>query len=114
VLLPAVRGDLDLDFREYTGTFVPGMMGTREPPPAAAVDLASADVVLVPAVAVDPDGRRLGRGGGSYDRALRRVRATATLIALVGDHAIVEEVPVSAHDLSVSVIVTPTRTLRRR
>ncbi|MBL7492032.1 5-formyltetrahydrofolate cyclo-ligase [Frankia sp. AgB1.9] len=115
VLLPVVRGDLDLDFREYTGTLVPGALGTREPPPAAAtVDLASADVVLVPAVAVDPRGHRLGRGGGSYDRALRRVRAGATLVAVVDEHAIVEAVPVAEHDLSVSVIVTPTRLLRCR
>jgi 5-formyltetrahydrofolate cyclo-ligase len=115
VLLPAVRGDLDLDFREYTGAVVPGAMGTREPPPAVeAVDLARADVVLLPAVAVDLSGRRLGRGGGSYDRALRRVRAGATLVAVVDDQAIVDEVPVAAHDVGVSVIVTPTRVTRCR
>lgn len=113
VLLPVLRGDLDLDFREYTGTLVPGALGTREPPPAAAmVDLVDADVVLVPAVAVDPLGHRLGRGGGSYDRALRRMRATATLIAVVDDLAIIESVPVAAHDLPVAVIVTPTRLVR--
>ncbi|WP_045876539.1 5-formyltetrahydrofolate cyclo-ligase [Pseudofrankia sp. DC12] len=115
VLLPVVRGDLDLDFREYTGTLVPGALRTREPPPAGAtVDLAAADVVLVPAVAVDPRGHRLGRGAGSYDRALRRVRATATLVAVVDEHAIVEAVPVAAHDRSVAAIVTPTRLLRCR
>ncbi|ONH25873.1 5-formyltetrahydrofolate cyclo-ligase [Pseudofrankia asymbiotica] len=114
VLLPAVREDLDLDFREFTGTLVPGALGTREPPPAApAVDLAAADVVLVPAVAVDRLGRRLGRGGGSYDRALRRVHPRATLVAVVDDLAIVDRVPVDAHDLSVSVIVTATQVVRR-
>ncbi|OHV32670.1 5-formyltetrahydrofolate cyclo-ligase [Pseudofrankia sp. EUN1h] len=114
VLLPAVREDLDLDFREFTGALVPGALGTREPPPAApAVELAAADVVLVPAVAVDRHGRRLGRGGGSYDRALRRVRPEATLVAVVDDLAIVDSVPVDAHDLSVSVIVTPTQVVRR-
>lgn len=114
VLLPAVREDLDLDFRAFTGILVPGALGTREPPPAApAVGLAAADVVLVPAVAVDAHGRRLGRGGGSYDRALRRARSGTPFVALVDDLAIVDEVPVDAHDLSVSVIVTPTRVLRR-
>jgi 5-formyltetrahydrofolate cyclo-ligase len=112
VLLPAVRDDLDLDFREYTGSLVPGALGTREPPPAAAVDLATADAVLIPAVAVDALGRRLGRGGGSYDRALRRARHDAALVAVVDDHALVAAVPVSAHDLYVSVIVTPTRLVR--
>ncbi|WP_274536639.1 5-formyltetrahydrofolate cyclo-ligase [Pseudofrankia sp. BMG5.36] len=114
VLLPAVREDLDLDFREFTGALVPGALGTREPPPAApAVDLAAADVVLVPAVAVDRRGHRLGRGGGSYDRALRRVHPQAPLVAVVDDLAIVDGVPVDAHDLSVSVIVTPTQVVRR-
>ncbi|MBL7494791.1 5-formyltetrahydrofolate cyclo-ligase [Frankia sp. CNm7] len=115
VLLPAVRADLDLDFREFSGVLVPGALGTREPPRGApAVELARADAVIVPAVAVDPRGRRLGRGGGSYDRALRRARAGTPLIAVVDDHAIVDEVPVAAHDLSVWVIVTPTRVVRCR
>jgi 5-formyltetrahydrofolate cyclo-ligase len=115
VLLPVVREDLDLDFREYTGTLLPGALGTRQPPPgAAAVDLTVADVVLVPAVAVDARGHRLGRGGGSYDRALCRTRPAVPLVAVVDDHAIVAEVPVAAHDLSVSVIVTPTRVIRCR
>ncbi|MBX6391605.1 MAG: 5-formyltetrahydrofolate cyclo-ligase [Frankia sp.] len=115
VLLPSVREDLDLDFREFTGTLVPGALGTREPPPAAPlVELARADAVLVPAVAVDPLGHRLGRGGGSYDRALARVRPGAPLIAVVDDLGVVADVPVDAHDQSVSVIVTPARTLRCR
>jgi len=114
VLLPAVREDLDLDFREFTGTLVRGALGTRVPPPTAPVlDLDVADVVLVPAVAVDRRGRRLGRGGGSYDRALRRIRPGAPLVAVVDDLAIVGEVPVDVHDLSVCVIVTPTQVVRR-
>jgi 5-formyltetrahydrofolate cyclo-ligase len=112
VLLPVVRGDLDLDFRAYHGTLVPGAMGTREPPIGGpSVDLAAADVVIVPAVAVDRTGRRLGRGGGSYDRALRRIRPGAALIALVHDREVVDEVPVGAHDLPVSIVVTASRTL---
>lgn len=113
VLLPVVRGDLDLDFREYGGTLLPGALGTREPPPAAALaDLATVDVALVPAVAVDTLGHRLGRGGGSYDRALRRARPGTLLVALVDEYALVPAVPVAAHDLSVSVIVTPSRVVR--
>jgi 5-formyltetrahydrofolate cyclo-ligase len=113
VLLPAVRADLDLDFREYTGTLVPGARGTREPPPAApAVDLARADVMIVPAVAVDRRGRRLGRGGGSYDRALTRVRSGVPVVALVHDREVVDAVPTRPHDRRVTVIVTPTRAMR--
>jgi 5-formyltetrahydrofolate cyclo-ligase len=113
VLLPAVRADLDLDFREYTGTLVPGARGTREPPPAApAVDLARADVVIVPVVAVDRQGRRLGRGGGSYDRALARVRTGVPVVALAYDREVVDAVPTRPHDRRVTVIVTPTRAMR--
>jgi 5-formyltetrahydrofolate cyclo-ligase len=113
VLLPAVRADLDLDFREYTGTLVPGARGTREPPPAApAVDLARADMVIVPAVAVDRHGRRLGRGGGSYDRALARVRTGVPVVALAYDREVVDAVPTRPHDRRVTVIVTPTRAMR--
>jgi 5-formyltetrahydrofolate cyclo-ligase len=115
VLLPIVREDLDLDFREYGGTLLPGPLGTRQPPPGApTAPLEAAQVVLVPAVAVDTRGHRLGRGGGSYDRALRRIHPSTTLVAVVDDQAIVPDVPVAAHDLSVSVIVTPTRVLRCR
>ncbi|MCK9920964.1 5-formyltetrahydrofolate cyclo-ligase, partial [Frankia sp. AgPm24] len=67
VLLPTLRTDLDLDFRTYLGTLVPGALGTREPPSAAPVgDLGLAGVVIVPALAVDRRGRRRGRGGGAY------------------------------------------------
>ena len=55
--------------------------------------MARADVVLVPALAVDAAGRRLGRGGGSYDRALARVGPLVPLIALIYDDELVEQVP---------------------
>ena len=77
VLLPLLRPDGDLDWASYEGpdSLVPGPRGLREPgePPRGADTVARADVVLAPALAVDQAGNRLGRGGGSYDRApLRR------------------------------------------
>ncbi|WP_341271976.1 5-formyltetrahydrofolate cyclo-ligase [Parafrankia irregularis] len=113
ILLPVVRPDLDLDFREYGTTLVPGAMGTREPPPSAPlVELARADAVIVPALAVDQAGNRLGRGGGSYDRALARTAPSTPVIALVHDREILTDVPAEEHDRRVTVIVTPSRTLR--
>lgn len=113
VLLPTLRADLDLDFREYTGTLVPGAMGTREPPSAApAASLADADAVIIPALAVDRGGRRLGRGAGSYDRALARVPANVPVIAVLHDREVLERVPAEPHDRAVKIIVTPSRTLR--
>ncbi|WP_250285010.1 MULTISPECIES: 5-formyltetrahydrofolate cyclo-ligase [unclassified Frankia] len=113
VLLPSMRPDLDLDFREYTGALIAGAFGTREPPLGAAVfDLDQADVIIVPALAVDAHGRRLGRGGGSYDRALRRARPDALFVAVVHDNELVDRVPTEAHDVAVHVVVTPRVTLR--
>jgi 5-formyltetrahydrofolate cyclo-ligase len=113
VLLPSLRPDLDLDFREYTGSLIAGAFGTREPPLGAkVVNLVHADVIVVPALAVDARGRRLGRGGGSYDRALRSARPDALIVALVHDHELVAHVPTEPHDIGVHVIVTSHATVR--
>jgi 5-formyltetrahydrofolate cyclo-ligase len=111
VLLPILRADGDLDWASYEGpeSLVPGPRGLREPgePPRGVAAVASADVVLVPALAVDRAGRRLGRGGGSYDRALARVGPLIPLVALVYDDELVEHVPVERHDVPVRAAVTP-------
>ncbi len=113
VLLPSMRPDLDLDFREHTGPLIAGAFGTREPPLGAAViDLALADVIVVPALAVDMSGGRLGRGGGSYDRALRRARSDSLIVAMVHDHELVAHVPTEPHDVGVHVVVTVRSTVR--
>ena len=87
VLLPVLRPDGDLDWASYEGpdSLVPGPRGLREPgePPRGVAAVARADAVLVPALAVDRVGNRLGRGGGSYDRALARVGPLIPLIALI-------------------------------
>ena len=69
--------------------------------------LPAADVVVVPALAVDRGGVRLGRGGGYYDRALRHVRPDARLVALVFDDELVDALPVEPHDRRVTAVVTP-------
>ncbi|WP_230204775.1 5-formyltetrahydrofolate cyclo-ligase [Parafrankia elaeagni] len=113
VLLPVVRADLDLDFREFGGTLVPGAMGTREPPPSAThVELGEAEVIIVPALAADEAGNRLGRGGGSYDRALTRTAPATPVIALLHDREVLGDVPAEAHDRRVTIIVTQSRTVR--
>ena len=83
VLLPVLRPDGDLDWASYEGpdSLVPGPRGLRQPgeAPRGVDAVARADAVLVPALAVDAAGRRLGRGGGSYDRALARDRKSTRL-----------------------------------
>jgi 5-formyltetrahydrofolate cyclo-ligase len=113
ILLPAIRPDLDLDFREYAGVLVPGAMGVFEPPPAGeVVRLDEADVVVVPALAADRAGRRLGRGGGCYDRVLGSARPAALVVALVHERELLDELPDERHDRRVGAVVTPELTWR--
>ncbi|TDB95060.1 5-formyltetrahydrofolate cyclo-ligase, partial [Micromonospora fluostatini] len=69
--------------------------------------IAGADLVVVPALAVDRRGLRLGRGGGSYDRALARVPATVPTVALLHDGELVGSLPAQPHDRPVRAVVTP-------
>jgi 5-formyltetrahydrofolate cyclo-ligase len=66
-----------------------------------------ADAVLVPALAVSPTGTRLGRGGGSYDRALARVPASVMTYALIFDDELLGEVPADSWDRAVQAAITP-------
>jgi len=111
VLLPMLRDDNDLDWASYEGpeSLVPGPRGLLQPsePARGLAGIASADVVIVPALAVDRSGHRLGRGGGSYDRALARVGAAVPTIALLYDSELLDEVPAGPHDQRVRAVAQP-------
>ncbi|HJY96873.1 MAG TPA: 5-formyltetrahydrofolate cyclo-ligase [Streptosporangiaceae bacterium] len=111
VLLPRLQPDGDLDWASYEGpdSLVPGPRGLREPsePPRGVDAVSRADVVLAPALAVDRAGNRLGRGGGSYDRALARVGPLIPVIALLYDEELVDRVPAEPHDVPVRAAVRP-------
>ena len=111
VLLPLLRGDGDLDWASYEGpdSLVRGARGLLEPgePPRGTDAVARADAVLVPALAVDRAGNRLGRGGGSFDRALARVGPLIPVIALLYDDELVEGVPAEPHDRRVRAVARP-------
>jgi 5-formyltetrahydrofolate cyclo-ligase len=116
VLVPVVGEDRDLNWADYDGPdrLFQTPRGLREPggPLLGHEAVASAGVVLVPALAVDERGSRLGRGGGSYDRALGRVPAGRPVLALVYDDEVLPDVPVEPHDRPVTGAVTPNRVLR--
>jgi 5-formyltetrahydrofolate cyclo-ligase len=111
VVLPVLLPDNDLDWAAYggPGDLVPAGRGLLEPVGRRlGVDaVATADVVLVPALAVDRTGMRLGRGGGSYDRALGRVPVGTFVCALLYDGELVDRVPHDDHDRPVTAVVTP-------
>nr|WP_231336409.1 5-formyltetrahydrofolate cyclo-ligase [Actinomadura graeca] len=117
VLLPKLLPDGDLDWASYEGpdSLAPGPRGCLEPtePPRGPGAVASADVVLAPAVAIDRTGMRLGRGGGSYDRALARVGPAILTVGLVYDGELVPELPAESHDQRVRSAVTPSGGLLR-
>ena len=114
VIVPVLRPDGDLDWARYTpgSDLVPGSRGTVQPtsPTLGVEAICAVDVMFVPALAVDHAGRRLGRGGGSYDRALAKVRAAGSpvlVIAVVHDDEVLDLVPTAAHDQPVDAALTP-------
>jgi len=111
IILPVVQPDLDLDWSVYAGpaSLAPARMGLLEPlGPRLGVDaIATADVVLVPGLAVSPTGDRMGRGGGCYDRALARVPVGTPVWVLLYDDEVGIDVPVEPHDRRVTGAVTP-------
>lgn len=114
VILPVLLPDNDLDWAAHTGDLVPAGRGLLEPPgPRLGVDaIATADIVLVPGLAVDRRGRRLGRGGGSYDRALSRVPQGTFTCVLLYDDEVVDQVPAEPHDRPVTAAATPGAVIR--
>jgi 5-formyltetrahydrofolate cyclo-ligase len=117
VLLPLLLPDYDLDWASYEGpdSLAPGPRGLLQPtePPRGVTAVTSADLVIVPALAVDRGGRRLGRGGGSYDRALARVGAAVPTVALIYDDELLEEVPAGPLDQRVRMVARPRQGISR-
>ncbi|WAU85542.1 5-formyltetrahydrofolate cyclo-ligase [Streptomyces sp. Qhu-G9] len=125
VLLPALLADNDLDWGAYdgpdslVGVRHGGRMTLLEPAgdrlgPEAVL---AADAVLLPGLAVDARGMRLGRGGGSYDRVLTRLERAAAdpaLVVLLYDSEVVGRVPEEPHDRPVHAAVTPSAVHRFR
>ncbi|MDI3403458.1 5-formyltetrahydrofolate cyclo-ligase [Streptomyces cavernicola] len=114
VLLPVLLSDNDLDWAVFEGPeqLVRARRGLLEPRgerlgPDAVLE---ADAVLLPGLAVDGRGMRLGRGGGSYDRVLARLshaRVEPPLVVLLYDNEVVARVPEEPHDHPVQAVVTP-------
>jgi 5-formyltetrahydrofolate cyclo-ligase len=119
VLLPVARHDTagipqPLRWGAYTpGELVEARFGLREPaaPWMAPETIAVATTLLVPALAVDRTGVRLGRGAGFYDRSLRLASPSARMVAVVRDDEFVDRLPAEPHDVLMTHALTPRRGL---
>ena len=83
--------------------------GLRSPRDGAPLPTNLIDLVVVPGLAFDAHGHRLGRGGGYYDRFLSRLRKSAKSIGLAYEEQMIDQVPINEDDVSVKIVVTDRR-----
>lgn len=111
VLLPVVAGRGPLEWALHTGPdgLVPGPLGLREPsgPRLGPAALARAALVLLPGLAADRTGVRLGRGAGYYDRSLHHAAPGTPLVVVLHDGELVDALPAEPHDRRVDAALLP-------
>ena len=108
VLVPRIVG-LDLEFAELDEqALAPGRYGLLEPTASQTRELNECDAVLIPALACDAGGGRLGRGAGFYDRALARLPANIWRVGVVADERVLPAggIPMAEHDVRVHAMAT--------
>ena len=115
ILFPKVEHDV-LHYGVITDQtdLVTGRYGILEPPIATVVTLHGVDLIIVPGVAFDQTGHRLGFGKGYYDRALTKKPAQTILIGLCHNFQLVDTLPHEAHDIPMDIIVTDHQVVRVR
>lgn len=107
--LPRVNG-VNLDILPYEESRLElGSFHIEEPTGNNVVDPSEIDMVVVPAVAYDRKGNRLGRGKGFYDRLLKNTRATKVGVGY--EFQLVDELPIEPHDIGVDIIITQNSTI---
>lgn len=107
VLLPCVQGD-DLVLRQYTGPecLTAGeQFGIGEPMGEEWTDLEAVDLIVVPGVAFDCEGNRMGRGRGFYDRLLK-LTPWALKVGVAYDFQMLDHIPTEPHDVKMDVVVS--------
>jgi 5-formyltetrahydrofolate cyclo-ligase len=116
ILLPVLGTGLQRDWAWFAGVEdlqvrAPGRPPEPSGPTLGAEALADAEAIVVPALAVDTSGVRLGQGGGWYDRVLRHAPATAVVIAMVYPDEVYDArtrpLPHEEHDRGADIVATP-------
>lgn len=110
---PRVQGP-EMEFFEVTRheDLQPGNFGILEPQGGEPLPMAELDLLLVPGVAFDQTGHRLGYGKGYYDRLLHQRSPHCRLVGFCYEFQLVASLPAEAHDIRMDLLVTEQRTLR--
>jgi len=105
-MTPMKVDDLDKDLQE-------GPRGILEPDATRCkvVPIERIDIAIIPAIALDEKGGRIGSGEGYYDRLIPRLAITTRKVALALEHQIVPQVPIESHDKHVDIIITEDRVI---
>lgn len=104
LLLPRMQSDKSLKFVPWDGNLKSlGSNGRIQEPIGTPYD-GKIDVMILPALAIDKSGNRLGQGGGSFDRALARFGGWS--VALINQSELLEKIPVEVHDKKVAAALT--------
>jgi len=111
VLAPVSKESGELEWIRFDGETAPGIFGFHEPV-GEIVDASDVDLMIVPALAIDQKGNRIGKGKGFYDRYLARLTSTPPLVAVVYDEELLESIPAEPHDKPIDAVVTPSQTVR--
>jgi 5-formyltetrahydrofolate cyclo-ligase len=110
LLLPVRLPDNSLEFRIWDGNPAKLKRSGKVEEPIGERFLGRIDLLIVPSLAIDSKGNRLGQGGGSYDRTLRDFSGVS--IGLINEDEFVRDLPIESHDMPVKMALTPTRLLR--
>lgn len=110
VYCPNTKNDRDLEFVRWSENQSRSELGFDVP--VGDVYNGTLDLVVVPALAVDPNGFRLGRGGGYFDKYLANFKGPS--VALVFDGELVSTLPLEQHDIAVHYTITPTQTIKHQ
>ena len=112
VWLPRISGD-DLLWIKNPENFAKGPFGIDEPvgDGVLAKEIKDLGAVILPGLAVDVNGTRLGKGKGFYDRVLSQISEDVKRIVLLFDLEFILEIPKESHDMGVHTIATPYRSI---
>jgi 5-formyltetrahydrofolate cyclo-ligase len=98
-----------------TSELSPGYMGIPEPTAGkdCLISLNEIELAVIPGSGFDPEGNRLGYGGGYYDRLLSKAETHITTVALAFEEQIKENIPAEPHDIKMDIIITDKRVIHR-